>query len=50
MQISGRFLRALVVGVVVLTFLGSSPVEPPFVLIRQIFTVFYFVIFVVFFC
>lgn len=50
MRVRGGFLRGLAVIIVVLTFLGSSPVEPPFVFMRQLFTFFYFIIFVVLFC
>lgn len=40
------FLRALVVVVVFLTFLGASPVEPPLVFMRQGATFVYLFLFV----
>lgn len=44
-QANSFFLRSLFVVVVVLTFLGSAPVEAPFVFLRQIRTAMYFILF-----
>lgn len=43
MKISCFLFRGLFVVIIILTLLGSSPVEPPFVLMRQLATGGYFI-------